>query len=224
MNLLSFRSFAIALLTLTVAGAALAQTAVTTTEVSAFYFDQAPFVPADNVGETVAGSWSSLRRTSDGVTVNIPTSDLTPGAYTIWWIIFNNPEFCSDGACDGGDIFAAPFEPMFNDDGTVGTPGVVAQVNRAGGNIVGDNGVGNFGGGLNEGDSSEGLFPGPGLVDASKAEIHIIIRYHGPVVAEYMPAQVHTVWGGCDVLSEGTLEDGVGYTCVDLQAVAHPRP
>ncbi len=63
-----------------------------------------------------------------------------------------------------------------------------------------------------------------GLPPSNKAEIHNTIRYHGPVVAEYMPAQVHSVDGGCDVLSEGTLAEGVGFTCVDVQAVVHPSP
>lgn len=224
MNTLPFRSLVVALPALILAGAALAQTPATTSEVPVIYFQSAPFVLADNSGDTVAGSWSSLTRTADGVTASIHTSDLPPGAYTFWWIVFNNPEFCTNGECGEDDIFAAPFEPIINDAGAVGSPGVVVQVMRAGGNVVGENGVGNFGGGLNEGDNNEGLFPGPGLVDASKAEIHLIIRYHGPVVAEYMPAQIHSVDGGCDVLSEGTLEEGVGFTCVDVQAVAHPRP
>jgi hypothetical protein len=224
MNLLSLRSFAIALLALTVAGAALAQTGVTTTEVSAIYFDQAPFVPADNVGETVPGSWASLGRTDSGVTLNIRTTDLTPGAYTIWWIVFNNPELCTDGACGEDDIFAAPFQPIDNGDGTFGTPGVMVQIMYAGGNVVGENGMGHFGSGLSEGDNSGGILPGPGLVDTSKAEIHNIIRYHGPVVAEYMPAMIHSLDGGCDASSNGPLEDGVGFTCNDAQAVVHPLP
>ena len=133
-------------------------------------------------------------------------------------------EFCSDGVCGEDDIFAAPFTPIVNDDRTFGTPGVVVQVMRATGNIVGENGIGNFGGGINEGDNSEGILPGPGLIDATKAEIHNIVRYHGPVVEAYMPSMILSIDGGCDVLSGGQLDEGVGFTCHDVQAVVHPKP
>ena len=40
----------------------------------------------EDVGE------SRLLRTDDGVSVNIVTTDLRKGhAYTVWWIVFNDP-------------------------------------------------------------------------------------------------------------------------------------
>jgi hypothetical protein len=197
---------------------------VASSTVPVIYFEEAPFDPAPNFGVPVPGSWSTLRRNHSGVTVDIHTSDLSPGAYTAWWVVFNNPEYCTDGVCGEDDIFVAPFQPIINPDGTFGTPGVVVQVIGATGHVVSQNGVGNFSARLKEGDNEAGLFPGPGLIDAGKAEVHNIVRYHGPMVPEYMPAQIHYVDGGCDTDGGGSLPVGVGFTCFDIQAVVHPLP
>jgi hypothetical protein len=53
----------------------------------------------------VEGARSTLERTADGIRVEIETVDLTPGeAYTLWWVIFNRPDECSDGQCMGPDL------------------------------------------------------------------------------------------------------------------------
>jgi len=55
--------------------------------------------------EIVTGT-STLHRNSSGITVNYKTTGLTPGyAYTIWWVIWNNPLNCSTpGACTDTDF------------------------------------------------------------------------------------------------------------------------
>ncbi len=44
---------------------------------------------------------STLIRNKNGITMTYNTSGLTPGhTYTIWWLIWNNPENCAvPGAC-----------------------------------------------------------------------------------------------------------------------------
>jgi hypothetical protein len=164
-----------------------------------FYFGD----PDQSPGDPVADASAQLARTPNGVHASINTHDLDPGAYTAWWIIFNNPGGCV-GGCGEDDVFDAGGNPR------VGGP-ANPSVARAAGHVVGGSGVASFGGSLNEGDTSEALF-GPGLVDSSVAEIHMIVRYHGPVVPELMPGMIHSLMGGC-VGGDGSFE------CFDPQAV-----
>ena len=127
----------------------------------------------------VPGASASLVRADGNVAMTLRTSELDQkAAYTVWWVVFNNPGDCSS-TCGEDDIFDENGELMVNvDDGTFGTPGVNVSVVFATGHVVGKNGVGNFGAGLREGKTSGALF-GPGLVDAQGAEIHLIVRTHG---------------------------------------------
>ena len=87
-------------------------------------------------GNQVPGASSTLVRTQDAITMTIHTSGLDPGAaYTVWWIIFNNPGACSDGVCgldDFGNGAAAP--PLL----------------WAAAHVIGNSGVGNFAAHLEE--------------------------------------------------------------------------
>ena len=133
------------------------------------------------------------------------TTDLPEGAYTVWWIVWNDPSVCVDG-CDGSDLRPG------------GVPNPGAFVGRATGKVVGPTGKGNFGASLKVGDTSEVLF-GPGLTDSRVAEVHMVVRYHGPVVPSQMPAQINSVGGGCTFAAAPGL-----FQCYDPQAVAFPTP
>ena len=154
----------------------------------------------DPVATQVDKGTGTLLRTNSGASATLHTTDLPVGAYTVWWIIFNDPSACVDG-CDGSDL---------RDESGVPNPGT--SVLRATGKVVGPNGKGNFGAHLNVGDTSEALF-GPGLTDSFGAEIHMVIRYHGPMVPANMPAQINSFGGGCG-----------DFDCYDPQAVAFPTP
>ena len=54
---------------------------------------------------------SDLVRTVDGISMNIDTTDLPVGAYTLWWVIFNDPSMCSDGECGENDVLPPPGTP-----------------------------------------------------------------------------------------------------------------
>jgi len=149
---------------------------------------------------TVPGASSQLVRTNRGVSMNIKTNDLTPGAYTNWWIVFNNP-----GACEN-PIPAIGAACGFND---LALPAVNASVLYATGNVVDEDGEGGFAAHLKVGDTDGALF-GPGLMNPRGAEIHILVRDHGEVIPAMMPAQIMTVGGGCMV-----------NVCTDVQAAAH---
>jgi hypothetical protein len=143
---------------------------------------------------------SNLVRNKHGVTMNIFTTELDPGAvYTVWWIIFNEPENCPEAGCSGADL------------GT--TNGAVIW---ATGHVVGNDGFVNLSAHLSEGDTSgDQPFPLPGndvgLVDASKAEIHLVVRTHGDPIPGSVYEQLSTFLGGCD-----------DNTCADQQFAVHP--
>ncbi len=144
----------------------------------------------------VVGS-STIVRNQNGVSLTLNTSGLEPGsAVTVWWAVFNNPDDC-EGGCNGADL---------------SNPDVNADVIYAAGHVVGGNGTANFAAHLNEGDSGGSLFPqpSPGLIDAETAEIHIVVRSHGPAIPGMIPEQIHTLEGDCDP-----------NVCEDLQFAIH---
>jgi hypothetical protein len=175
------------------------------------HFFDGPNMPSD--GSHVKGSSAKLTRGDGMVWLRVNTTELPPGTYTNWWIIFNNPAECFEG-CDGNDL---------------GNPAVMGSVFFATGGIVGENGVGHFRPApLEEGDTSGGpgqhLF-GPGLLSAQDAEIHYVIRYHGPAGAgDLLTEQISTINGGCsgdmgDIHPEHKIFD-----CYDPQGAVLPYP
>ena len=129
-----------------------------------------------------------------GVMAQISTSNLTPGnVATLWWAIFNNAKSCAGAVCAPSDL---------------NNPAVNGSLQFGGGQIVGINGRADFGGYLANGDNS-GYYilfpnmpnPAPGLVSASRAQIHLVIRDHGPASVDPMilEQQLSSFGGGCSV-------------------------
>jgi hypothetical protein len=157
-------------------------------------------------GTKVNDAAATLTRNDRGVTMRFHTSELDPGAtYTIWWIVFNNPEECSHGM--GGDILCGEGDLLLFG----GDEAVHSSVLFAAGHVVGKNGVGNFAGRLNVSNPSGEVLFGPGLMNARDAEIHLVIRTHGDPIPGMVPEQIHTFAGGCDVND-----------CIDQQFAAFP--
>jgi len=153
-------------------------------------------------GSQVAGASSIVATSETGARMTLQTSDLTAGdAYTVWWIIFNEPENCSHGEpgsearCGPGDL-----PPYGGDDSAV------TSIVYAAGHIVGGSGVATFSGHLSAGDTDGALF-GPGLINPTTAEIHLVVRDHGP--AQDPNQQIHT-FGACN-------------PCTNLQVSPHPQ-
>lgn len=154
--------------------------------------------------EKVPEAYSTLVRTSDAVTMTINTSGLEGGAaYTVWWVVFNNPENCTHpipgvvSDCGEGDL-----TPNGGDDS------VNSSVSWAAGHVIGKNGVGDFAGILKEGKARGQVLFGPGLIDAEGAEIHLVVRSHGQPIPGQVVEQIHTFEKGCLV-------------CEDLQFAVH---
>ncbi len=166
-----------------------------------YLFEALPeFVPVKGV--------STLTREEDGVDVLISTSGLeSMGAYTLWWVVFNNP-----GAC------AAAF--MCGADSDFSDPAVDVSVLWGAGFLSDMDGFVTFSAELGENEPpSEILLGNPdGLLDSGVAEIHVVLRVHTndgvPVEAGQVAEWVSSYNGGCP--------EGIG--CADVQFAVHPSP
>lgn len=126
-----------------------------------------------------------LKKNDKGFTVNLKTTGLTPGhAYTVWAVVFNNPDDCI-GGCNGDDLDNNPL--------------VVGDVIFIAGHVAGNNGKGNFSGHLNEGDVSGSVGFDIGLMDVDEAEIHFVVRSHGAKIPGLVDDQISSVDGGCGI-------------------------
>lgn len=159
---------------------------------------------------TEVGS-SRLVRTTRGYSVNLSTTGLQAGhAVTLWAVIFNKPEQCAASPCMEPDIF---------------NPMVMADVVYTAGHVVGGSGQATFAGHRNEGDASGSILPALGgmaigLMDARTAEIHFVVRDHGPILPGMVDEMISTFGAGCNNAPAGTGTPGPN-DCMDLQFAIH---
>jgi hypothetical protein len=163
---------------------------------------------------------SSLVRTNKGISFSFGTSGtgvewFPDFAFTLWVVIFNFPENCQvPWACGEHDVFVEP-----------GPPGT--DIFFGAGNVTGASGTIHLGGSLKTRDESH--FPGfgPGFLNPRTAEVHLVLRSHGPKVPANMPDQINSYAGGCvDFIGppgppEVADEEG---ECADTQFSIHPSP
>ena len=123
----------------------------------------------EDVGE------SSAVRTDTGISVSVSADGLDPGVYTMWWVVWNNPEECLDAwACLEHDF---------------GDPDIQVAVGYAGGVVVGSNGKAHVSAHLSEGETlagfpdEYGITPASSLADSRHAEVHVVLRDHGDPIA-----------------------------------------
>lgn len=165
----------------------------------------------------IEGSEAMLARMDGGLHVTVDTVGLSPGhAVTAWFVVFNNPDNCSDGECGENDIFNldADGEFVLNADGTppMNMDGITSAnifVQRAAGLIIDVGGTAQFMGSLVVSDVSEGVFGG-GLVDAHVAEVHIVLVDHQEAIPGTTDVMVNTLTGGC-------ADDWPNEPCEDVQ-------
>lgn len=158
-------------------------------------------------GGAVAGGVARLVTNDAGATISVRTAELAGEPHTVWWVVFNHPEHCADPfatgfQCGPGDL---PF--------LGGDPDVKFSLLYAAGNVVGHSGNAGFGARLRVGDPADAVM-GPGLVDPRGAEIHLVIRTHGPTIPHMVERQIHTFNGACD---PGDPNEGL---CRDVQFAA----
>lgn len=141
---------------------------------------------------------SILARTKEGAYMSMHSASLTPGeAITAWWAIFNNPKKCQTTPCTVPDLFI---------------PEVQGSVVNAAGKVIGIEGTAEFGDFIAVNDTAGAVF-GPGLLNAFKAEIHLVLRTHGQAMLDnpqVLKEQLTQFDGGCPP-----------NTCEDIQASPH---
>lgn len=165
---------------------------------------------------TVADAEATLRRSPEALRATIDTGDLPPGqVMTLWWVVFNNPEECRDGAgspCGVPDLFDPDVETgcLFGDGGTVRHDG---RIRLRGSLAIGD-----------VRDSCLPFFGAPdhGLIDPVGAEVHLVVRSHGPRLPRQLRAQRTTFAGGCEVFLDQGAEVSAPGECADQQFAMFP--
>jgi hypothetical protein len=98
---------------------------------------------------------------------------------------------------------------VFNPNGSL-------SVQYAAGHVIDDSGVAEFGGALQEGDTDGVINGGPGLLDAQKANVVLVVRDHGPADPGRVNQQIHTF----DVCNPPTPPEA-SFSCTDLQMSIH---
>ncbi len=147
---------------------------------------------------------SALIRNAEGISMNLETSDLPVGAYSVWWVIFNKPSECTNGTCGAVDT------------GKGGAPNPAeGTLMWATGGVVGPDRNGHFSASVGVGpDNAPGeVRRGPTLTNPLGAEVHVVLRFHGTPAwddPELFTSQLGTFGGGCDI-----------FACFNPQSVAH---
>jgi hypothetical protein len=139
----------------------------------------------------VAGAGTLLRE-ADGVKLRVEMDGLdSNSAYTLWWIIFNNPGACTDGTapalCGLGDV---GFEPADT------------AVRNAAAFISSPSGTGNTTGEMDVGPAPAGAAGFGQLNDSVGAEIHIIVQTHGRPLVGSVAAQMTIPGAACNKICE----------------------
>jgi len=180
-------------------------------------------------GNEVAGAKSTLIRTDHSVIGMMRTSQLRPGhAYTVWWVVFNNPNACTpaEGGCGVDDVVGVVMSGGQTNPAGIG-------VLYATGGLSSHDGRLNFAARLDEGDASGCVRVPPlsaacgPLRDASAAEIHMVLHDHGPPIPGKLDQQLRSFEGGCQSYIHGPSGTVIAtynlgdYACFSPQASPH---
>ena len=161
----------------------------------------------------IPGTNSRLTRNANGLTMRIETVDLNPDhPTTVWWIVVNNPENCGSSPCSQPDFF---------------NPATRTDFLWATGTVVDGSGSASYGARLNVGDTSNSIAPNFGLpawgvIDPFAAEVHLVIRDHGPKIQGLVNEMIKTFNAGCVQANAvpGTGTPGPN-NCQDRQGAPH---
>lgn len=162
--------------------------------------------------QAIFGS-SRLARGVNGVRFDLRAEDQPAGsAMTLWVVIFNRPDRCG-GECGEDDLF--------------GNPDAEADLLYADGDVVSNRGRGQFRGSVAFHDASASIMPLFGLpargLVSETAEIHLVVRDHGPVLPDLRAAQLTTLNGGCTGMGPEFGTPGPNL-CVDAAFAVHRFP
>jgi hypothetical protein len=144
--------------------------------------------PTLDASTPVAGS-ARVIRTSRGMTATLRSSGLSPGtAVSLWWVVFNHPEKCATSPCTAADLKNPEVMPDM-----LGNPG----------QVIGQDGNASLTGQIAMGNTDHSYIspvmgmPPVGLMDPMGAEVHLVLRSHGPAIPGMVDEQTSTFNGGC---------------------------
>jgi hypothetical protein len=174
--------------------------------------------------ETPVGT-STLTRHDDKITMKFRADATAPReAFTIWWVVFNNPEACSD-PCGADDIFVDGNPAGELNEAQIEAADIVAAY--ATGKVSNPKGRVTFTASLGEHEapgSREIIFGDEvALKDASAAEVHLVARSHGPAIPGKVDEQTGSFAGACEVfLNQPDTATENGECADELFAVHQP--
>lgn len=131
---------------------------------------------------------STLMRSPSGVSYSIETygpgdgSALDGHMTTAWLVVFNQPENCTAEGGTNGHPACSLDDVMNAMSGGPNAPQI--DVLYGAGNVIGNGAQAHFAGYKRVGDLNKSTF-GIGLLDSKQAEIHLVVRSHGPLAAGY---------------------------------------
>jgi hypothetical protein len=176
--------------------------------------------PQSGNTDVIAANGATLTRTEGGASIHFSTSGLVDGdVYTLWWVILNKPEMCTDDPCGFDDTFVNQLVTG-------------ADVVQAGyGKVVDATEDQIFSAYLPKGDLAKGWFD-EGFTNPMGAEIFMILNSHGPAIDGEVGDMTSSYRGGCTDASipppfpaKGKLDGKVGpNTCVLSQEAPFLRP
>jgi hypothetical protein len=138
----------------------------------------------DTPARLIVGSHATLRSDEAGALMTLRTSDLAPGhVTTAWWVIMSNPAACSATPCTAEDVIGRA--------GEVGT-----QITYADGAVNSPQGTAQFTAYLPSGQVANGWYD-QDFDDPQRAEIHLVLNDHGPLIAEIAASMLTSYRGGC---------------------------
>jgi hypothetical protein len=176
----------------------------------------------DSTREPVTGAFSMLERVDRGIETKVRTRARPGHAHSLWFVIFNAPENCSDGACGEDDIFIDPDDHSagFNAEQIVATRassvwGKAGAVSNPAGRLKlnGALGAGEVPDGPNQvaiGRSEDGALVPLGVVtgleDPRGAVIIAVLQDHGAAHddPESLKRQLTSFQGACNPACEDT--------------------
>ncbi|VAX27394.1 hypothetical protein MNBD_NITROSPIRAE01-1612 [hydrothermal vent metagenome] len=151
----------------------------------------------------IGGATATLKRNEHKIKIKVDTAGLPLGAYTNWWILYNQPSNCAAAVCQLSDLF---------------NPNTDASILWAAGAII-EGKKAHFKAKLSVGEIPGQLFFGDGLTNALGAQVQYIIKWHGPTSEDpdVLYDQLHNIADpNCETAPLPGLT-GLG-RCPDLQA------
>ena len=153
----------------------------------------------------IPNATSVMQRSRHGVSVSFRTTGLEPDTvYTLWMLVFNNPQFCEHPLaivnCNPGA-------------GDLAIPAVEGSVLWAAGGISDASGQIELASSVFNDGSTPGLkLSGPGLLDPFRPEVHLVLKRHGLAAELEATGELETAL---------TTNRGCVVACRDVQAAAH---